>query len=877
MSDHEAESSIWAKTTGEIARIHERPPSFTNLLPWSDYDEEHQIFVLDDGISLAMAFEISPVSSEAVSQEYLEEVRDLVQVALVDALPVDGKNPWVLQVFIQDDFDLVPFQKTVAEYRDRHITHSGYSSHFERLFASHLQRLTREYGLYGIDEKSSKPWRGHVRRVRAILYQRLISIADQLNEPEQHLVDVSTRFQSALAVAGITCQRLDLRGFRNWMLPWLNPKTCGSSDNRESLSGSFKEVPSPLPLNYDVAQDLMLSQPVSDGASGIWWIEGLPHEVISVQGLRRTPYIGHLTAERVQGDRDFILLDELPVGTITALTIEVTSDQLIAEKVSKVKKSAVGDGAEALITRNHIDKVEHEIASGNRLFHVSLAFYLRASNIQELDESRHQLISLLLAQGIQPIVGEADLLKLDSYLRNLPMGFDPILNKMRRRSRMLFAKDVAALLPAYGRSRGLEQPGFVFFNRSAEPLCFDPLNPADRKKNAHLLLLGPTGSGKSATLTYLLQQVMASHKPRLYIIEAGGSFSLLGEYFRSHGLSVNQVTLNPDCDVSLPPFTAASKLAESLDLDSGRDYLSEMEIIAKIMITGGDAKELDRMTRADQLLIRTAILNASKLVKEEFENQVLTETVVAAINRLANSEHLEPSQKSRAAEMAASMELFCSGVAGHFFNRTGSSWPDADVTILELGLLARDGYEDQLSVAYLSLMAHIHDLVEARQHESRQTLVVTDEGHVILTHNMLSNYIVKITKMWRKFGAWFWIATQNLSDFSDDSKRMLSMIEWWLCLAISKDEVEQLERFKDITSDQRRLLLSAKKEPGKYVEGVVLSDEFEALFRNVPPALTLALSQSEKHEKAKRRELMDLHGCTEYEAAKMIADEMSAD
>lgn len=72
-----------------------------------------------------------------------------------------------------------------------------------------------------------------------------------------------------------------------------------------------------------------------------------------------------------------------------------------------------------------------------------------------------------------------------------------------------------------GRSRGTGHPGLVFFNRGAEPLVFDPLHREDRKKNAHMLILGPTGAGKSALLVYLLQQMAAVYRPRLFIIEAG--------------------------------------------------------------------------------------------------------------------------------------------------------------------------------------------------------------------------------------------------------------------------------------------------------------------------------------------------------------------
>jgi hypothetical protein len=67
------------------------------------------------------------------------------------------------------------------------------------------------------------------------------------------------------------------------------------------------------------------------------------------------------------------------------------------------------------------------------------------------------------------------------------------------------------------------------------------------------------------------------------------------------------------------------------------------------------------------------------------------------------------------------------------------------------------------------------------------------------------------------------------------------------------------------------MLLSARKESGKYTEGVVLTDHMAALFRNVPPALALALAQTEKDEKAARAAIMRREGCTEVEAAMQIA------
>ena len=416
---------------------------------------------------------------------------------------------------------------------------------------------------------------------------------------------------------------------------------------------------------------------------------------------------------------------------------------------------------------------------------------------------------------------------------------------------------------------------------------FDPI--ADRKSNAHMLILGPTGSGKSAMLVYDLLMVMAVHRPRVFIIEAGGSFSLLGQYFASLGLVVNQVTMRPGEDVSLPPFADALKLPkthmermsdETQEVegeggedaaDAGRDLLGEMEISARLMITGGDAHEDARLTRADRWLIQQAILVAVGQVRASGRGQVLTEDVAHALRSMA-------AERPRAKDMADALGHFCTpgSLAAHFFNRPGKLWPDADVTIFEMGVLAKDGYEDKLAVAYVSLMNHIHALVERCQYEGRPTIVLTDEGHLITTNPLLAPYVVKITKMWRKYGAWLWLATQNMQDFPDSAKRMLNMMEWWKCLSMPPEEAEQIARFRELSDEERALLLAAGKEPGKYTEGVILGPGLKALFRSVPPALALALAMTEQHEKAERARIMKEHNCPELDAALIIAGQIAA-
>ncbi|MCT6953018.1 conjugative transfer ATPase, partial [Salmonella enterica subsp. enterica serovar Javiana] len=123
---------------------------------------------------------------------------------------------------------------------------------------------------------------------------------------------------------------------------------------------------------------------------------------------------------------------------------------------------------------------------------------------------------------------------------------------------------------------------------------------------------------------------------------------------------------------------------------------------------------------------------------------------------------------------------------------------------------------------------------------------------------------------------WLWLATQNLKDYPDTAEKMLNMAEWWICLTMPPDEIEQIARFRSLTEEQKAMLASARKGEKKngipcYTEGVVLARNWNALFRSVPPSLYLALGMTEKDEKAQRRELMKTHQCSELEAVFMVA------
>jgi conjugative transfer ATPase len=872
---------------------YQLPPSFTDLLPWMEYLPKERAFLLEDGRSVGAVLELTPVGCEARPAKFMEDLHRGLLGMLSNILELDP-SPWVVQIYVQDETDLRSVSAQLRDYLRPNVKDTQLSRHWLTLMKDHLRDTSRSGGVFDDTIVTNWRWGGRIRRTRLVLYRRFKRETQPLHDSLEQLSDQVGRLRASLDAAGVCSRVVDGEHVYQWLIQWFNPKPpiCDGDIDRLGDAAPYPGDDE-LPFGRDFAEILTLSVPESDVEKNIWRFDGMPHTAVSIQALRRAPDIGVLTAERTVGDQVYAVFDRMPPGTIMAMTLVCKPQDLLRAHVANVKRASVGDGAEAVLAHENATQVEIQMARGDRLVPTYLSFYVRADDDAQLRRNVNHVESLLLQVGLQSVGREAETLACDAWVRNLPMNYEPALDRKVRRSRLMFGTHLTSLLPVYGRSRGTGHPGLLFWNRGGEPLSFDPLNKHDRRKNGHMLIIGPTGAGKSATLVYMILQMLAVWRPRIYIIEAGNSFGLLCNYLREYGLSVHSVAMQPNADVSLPPFAGALSLLddpdaahaaaidtdalydETDDMEEARDLLGEMEIAARIMITGGDAKEEARMSRADRMVIRRAIITAAESVRDAGRDQVLTEDVANALRQVAKDESLDPRRRERAVDMGDALELFCSGIAGHFFNRPGIRWPDVDVTHLEMGILQREGYEDQLTVAYIALMNHINSVVEARQNDERPTLVITDEGHIITTNPLLAPYVVKITKMWRKYGAWYWIATQNLNDFPDASQRMLNMLEWWMCLVMPKDEVEQITRFRSLSEEQRQMLLSARKEGGKYTEGVILTDAMAALFRNVPPALALALAQTEKDEKAARAEIMRRESCSEVQAAMRIAERIA--
>ncbi|ELI8126375.1 conjugative transfer ATPase [Yersinia enterocolitica] len=892
-------------TLSDEQALYDVSPSFADLLPWVEYLPESRCMLLEDGVSVAAFFELMPIGTEGREASWLAQVRDALENAIQDSFDELDESPWVIQLYAQDDADWNRYLSTLENYLQPRARKSAFTNFYLRFFGHHLRAVSREGGLFEDRTVTRLPWRGQTRRVRLVVYRRVGNAPARRGQSAEHALNViCERLAGGLANAGVQAHRLDAAAIHAWLLPWFNPGPAllgPTAEDRERFYrlASWPEVTGEddleLASGTDFAQRLFFGQPRSDAENGLWFFDGMPHRTIVLDRLRTPPATGHLTGEtRKGGDAFNALFDQMPEDTTMCLTLVITPQDTLETHLNHLAKKAVGETLASEQALKDVQQARGLIGSSHKLYRASLAFYLRGRDLADLDRRGLQLGNVLLNAGLQPVREEDEVAPLNSYLRWLPCVYDPGKDKRQWYTQLMFAQHAANLAPVWGRSQGTGHPGITFFNRGGGTVTFDPLNRLDRQMNAHLFLFGPTGSGKSATLNNILNQIAAIYRPRMFIVEAGNSFGLFGDFAARLGLTVHRVRLSPGTGVSLAPFADAWRLvdtpgkvqtldADALDESTGkeetnegdeqRDVLGELEITARLMITGGEDKEEARMTRADRSLIRQCILEAAQRCVSE-KRTVLTRDVRDALHERGGDPTLPETRRTRLLEMADAMDMFCQGIDGEMFDRPGTPWPEADITIVDLATFAREGYNAQLSIAYISLINTVNNIAERDQFLGRPIINVTDEGHIITRNPLLAPYVVKITKMWRKLGAWYWLATQNLDDLPKAAEPMLNMIEWWICLSMPPDEVEKIARFRDLNASQKALLLSARKEAGKFTEGVILSKSMEILFRAVPPSLYLALAMTEPEEKAERYQLMQQFGISELDAAFKVAEKI---
>lgn len=883
------------------------PHSFADYIPFIEYLEESGTFLLDDCFSQAVVLSVSPIATEGRSIEQVEELRNALQAAFAQSFGVNNRETdWVLQTYSWKDDDLYRYIDDIYDSIDPEIRDTEFTTQFLNVMEDHFRGVNQPDGLFVDNQVTGKPWRGQIRRTYCVIYRRCSQreIHENSISPTSDINEVVERFTHMMHSTGAKLRRLDGESVFRWLTDWFNPNPAITGGDRELLyrSVGYPKRQEDKPYGFNLAESVLFSEPISDPDNSCWWFDDEPHTFMRFCRLNGRPEMGQLTGEVTKGagknTRSSCLMDSIPAGAMLLQTIIFVPSSRIDAHLQSLSSAEKGETQEAAKAKAALDEAMQNRSKGQECYYASQGIFVRGKDLDDLKSKCQRLKNNLITNGVIVFDYKHDPLCVEAYPLHLPAGFNPEQDKKRQYMQLAYAQHLANLSPIFGREQGSGNPGIIAWNRGGEPLTFDMFGK-DRVRAAHGVVLGPQGSGKSAFLNYMAASTMAIHRPRMFILDKGGSFELLAEYFSRFGLTVNLMRINKNAKFSLCPFLDAGKIA--IDMKSGvkpkpkseeiededdvdRDPLGEMEQSLHIMVTGGDIEQYKKLTQLDKSLMRASII-AAGLACNDKGRKTLTEDVRDAMLMIAekNDERLpiDDEQRRRLRELAASLDMYCSGeLDAKMFNSEGEEWPDADVTVLDVGVYGSDRYPAQLALAYIGYMQRVINKAEQTQYDSRDVVNLIDEAHLFTANPLLGYQIAFAIKVARKIGLWILLASQNVEDFSkgDDIKKILGLLEWWFLLNMEYKEVEDLCKYRNLTPEQKAMVLSCTKQPKAYTEAVVMGNPKvigEMLTRQVPPSIFLALAMTDPDEKKQRSLLMEKHGlANHYDAACWMADEL---
>ncbi|MDC6726476.1 TraC family protein, partial [Leclercia adecarboxylata] len=122
--------------------------------------------------------------------------------------------------------------------------------------------------------------------------------------------------------------------------------------------------------------------------------------------------------------------------------------------LNRLARKAVGENLASTQTRQDVEEARAIIGRQHKLYRGTLSFYVRGHDEQQLHQRSVSLANALLGAGLQPVREGDEVAACNSYLRWLPMAYNPARDTRNWYTRLMFAQHLANLVPVWGRSTG---------------------------------------------------------------------------------------------------------------------------------------------------------------------------------------------------------------------------------------------------------------------------------------------------------------------------------------------------------------------------------------------------------------------------------------
>lgn len=303
---------------------------------------------------------------------------------------------------------------------------------------------------------------------------------------------------------------------------------------------------------------------------------------------------------------------------------------------------------------------------------------------------------------------------------------------------------------------------------------------ADRRRllNGNSFILGVSGSGKSFTAKTEIANLVMSTDADVIIIDPEREYSPLvkamgGEVIEISATSPNHINaMDMTRDYGeVDPIIEKSQFLQSLC----------EQIISGHKFSKGQQSIIDRCTENVYRFYKQGNYMGTPPTLQDFRNELLRQP--------------EPEAHSLALEL----ELFTRGSLNTFAKQTNVNTDNRLICydILELG-------EQLRAIGMLVILDNILNRITANRKKGKQTFIFIDEIYLLFMHEYSAQFLFKLWKRVRKYGAFCTGITQNVDDLlqSHTARTMLSNSEFIVMLNQAPTDRIELAKLLNISELQ---------------------------------------------------------------------------
>lgn len=451
--------------------------------------------------------------------------------------------------------------------------------------------------------------------------------------------------------------------------------------------------------------------------------------------------------------------------------------------------------------------------SHDDLFDISILITVTATTKEKLFEKINTVINDLKEEEIKAVIPYKKME--EAFIMSLPIMMPS--KYIVEKSKHNFPTTSAASTYMLASSELFDETGIVAGkNGDGSLMAFNPFNTR-MFKNANMILLGTSGSGKSFTeqfftrrLRYMGIQVIGilplkAHEYRRGLKHMGGTF-------------VRLVPSSKDC-VNIMEIRPADTLDETLI--EGEEYEQESLLNKKIKQVTTFIQLLmkkEYMSNIEQTMLDehlTALYNSFGI--NEDNDSIFDDVYTKKLKTMPIIQDLYENIEN-VPELKRVKTILRPFIYGTCKNMNGQTNVDLNNDLIMFDVEAAG--KDLLPAFMFIALDFAYDVIKSNR--TKNNVILLDEVWKMMLNPMAAEFVLELTKIVRGYGGGTMIGTQDLNDFlgyqdGKYGKGILASSKIKIIMQLEEDEVDRVKDVFKLTEDERKNITKFERGTGLFM------------------------------------------------------------